>query len=530
MLEFLMLTGFIIITCILFNKFSNRIGVPMLLTFIILGMVFGEDGIFKINFNNYFAAEVICSIALVFIIFYGGFGTRWEEAKSVSVKAILTATLGVVLTAAITGMFCFFVLKIDLIESFLIGSVLSSTDAASVFSILKGKKLSLKYKTDSMIELESGSNDPFAYMLTTIFLTISSGIDFENIFLMLFKQILIALVLGYIIAKLSMWFLKKISNEDNGFDSIFVTAVAILSYAIPSYLGGNGYLSTYIVGIILGNSKIINKKGLVNFFDGITALMQILIFFLLGLLVSPTELANRPLTSMLIALFITFVARPVSVFAILKPFKSPKNQIILFAFAGLRGAASIVFSILVITSGHKTNMDIFHITFFIVLFSIFIQGGFLPHVAKKLDMIDSEKNISKTFSDYVDEVPVQFIELEVDSKHNWKDKLIRDINIPQDLLLALISRNDERIIPNGNTKILEGDIIILSAKAVNQSKHENKLYEIFVDKNHKWSNKLIQDIGLSKALIVLVKRDSQAIVPRGNTLILPDDVLVINEV
>lgn len=530
MLESLLFIALVIIICIAFNKFSKEMGVPMLLTFIILGMLFGTDGIFKINFNDFKAAEIICTIALIFIMFYGGFGTRWSEAKEVSVKAILLATVGVVSTALLTGLFCHFILRLGLIESFLIGSVLSSTDAASVFSILRGKKLSLKYKTDSMIELESGSNDPCAYMLTIIFLSfLNGGLSGGEIFITILKQVIIAIVLAATISYISIWFLKRLTDEENGFDSIFVMAIALVSYALPSYFGGNGYLSAYLVGIILGNYKLSNKKALVNFFDGITGLMQILIFFLLGLLSTPSILPKYAFLGLSIILFLSFVARPVSVFMILSPFKSHKNQQLFVSFAGLRGAASIVFAIMVMTSTKNLQNDIFHITFFIVLFSIAIQGGLLPFMAKKLSMIDSEKNILKTFSDYVDEVPVQFIELEITNGHTWENKLIKEISLPSDLLLAVIERGEEKIIPNGSTKILVGDKIILSAKAIEQN-YESKLYEILIDKNHKWVDKNIANLDLVNSLVVIIKRKGKVIVPRGNTKILLDDVLVINQI
>lgn len=531
MLESLFFVALVIIVCIAFNKFSDKMGVPMLLTFIILGMLFGSEGILKIDFQDYKVAEMSCTVALIFIMFYGGFGTRWAEAKSVALQSILLASLGVVMTAVLTGAFCHYILGIDFIESFLIGSVLSSTDAASVFSILKKSKLSLKYKTDSMLELESGSNDPCAYMLTLIFLTIlSTKMSAGDVVVLILNQVLVAILVGLVLAYLGLWFLRKISDEDNGFDSIFVVALALLSYALPSYFGGNGYLSTYMVGIILGNSKLNNKKSLVNFFDGITGLMQILIFFLLGLLVTPSELPKHTFVALAIVLFLSLVARPLSVFAILKTFKSKLNQQIFVSFAGLRGAASIVFALMVVTSENYIKNDIFHIIFFIVLFSIAIQGGLLPMVAKKMNMIDTEKNILKTFSDYVDEVPVQFIELEIVNGDLWENKKIRDLSIPNDLLLAILKRGEERILPNGDTELLAGDKLILSAKAIEHGACENKLYEVEISKNHKWVNKHIYDMKLKDEIIVLIKRNDKAIVPKGSTLIVDDDVLVINKI
>ena len=257
----------------------------MLLGFIGLGMLFGSDGIFKIPFDNYLAMEQIATVALIFIIFYGGFGTKWSTAKPVVVKATMLSTLGVVLTAFLVGIFAHYLLGMSMISSFLLGAVISSTDAASVFSILRSKKLNLKEGTASLLELESGSNDPASYMLTIIVLNIMLG-DFSvgSFIYMLFAQVTYGLAFGALISYIALKVIQKVELSSGGMKMIFVVAIALFSYALPSYFGGNGFLSAYIVGIVLGNTQIEDKKSLVHFFDGITDLMQMVLFFLLGLL------------------------------------------------------------------------------------------------------------------------------------------------------------------------------------------------------------------------------------------------------
>ncbi len=337
----------IIIACIISNKVSSKMGMPMLLAFIVLGMIFGSDGIFKIPFANFQFAEQICSLALVFLIFYGGFGTNISRAKKVATKAILLSSVGVIATALLTGLFCYYALGFGLLESMLIGSVLSSTDAATVFSILRSQKLNLKDGTASLLEIESGSNDPWAYTLTIIILSLmnTSG-ETGSILYLIFAQIFFGVIFGVIIAAFAYWVLKTFTFEQAGFDAIFVLAVAILAYAIPTAFGGNGYLSAYIVGIVLGNKEIINKKALVNFFDGLTGLMQMLTFFLLGLLAFPSQIPKIILPAIAIAIFLTIVARPVAVFAILTPFKAKFAQQTLISWGGLRGATSTIFAIM----------------------------------------------------------------------------------------------------------------------------------------------------------------------------------------
>ena len=367
----LLIIAIVIVMCVVCNKVSSRFGVPMLLVFIALGMFFGTDGVVKIPFDNYNMAMQICSVSLIFIMFYGGFGTNWKEAKPVAVRAIILSSLGTVLTALTVGVFCRYVLKIGMLESFLIGSVISSTDAASVFNILRSKRLNLKYKTASLLELESGSNDPFSYMLTVIVLSLmqkgeASAPEFVK---MVFLQIFFGLFFGVVISAVSSVFLKRFKFSVAGFDAVFMMAVAIASYTIPALVGGNGYLSAYITGIILGNTKFPGKSDLAHFFDGITGLMQMLLFFLLGLLSFPSQLPSVALTALLIALFLTFVARPLVVFVLLAPFKnSTFAQKLLVSWSGMRGAASIVFAIMTVTSPAVMQNDIFHIVFFIVLF------------------------------------------------------------------------------------------------------------------------------------------------------------------
>lgn len=321
---YLLLITAVIFACVLLNKVSNKLGIPTLLAFILLGMLFGSDGLLKIPFDDYSFAEQICSIALIFIMFYGGFGTNWKSARPVAAKAILLSSLGVVFTAGLTALFCRFALHIDWLESLLIGSVISSTDAASVFAVLRSRNLNLKYHTASLLEVESGSNDPFSYMLTAVCISAIQGKGgVRQFLLMLFLQIVLGLVFGFAVSWISVRLLKRVRFSGDGFDAVFVVAVALLAYAAPAVLGGNGYLSAYIVGIMLGNADIRNKRNLVHFFDGITGLMQMLIFFLLGLLSFPSKLPQVALPALLIALFLTFIARPLAVLPILSPFRCP---------------------------------------------------------------------------------------------------------------------------------------------------------------------------------------------------------------
>ena len=442
---FLLLSAIVILACVLCNRLSSKLGVPTLLAFILLGMFFGCDGVVKIPFENYTLAQNICSVALIFIMFYGGFGTNWAQARPVAVKATVLSSLGTLGTAGLVGLFCWKVLGLEMLLGFLLGAVIASTDAASVFSILRSKHLDLKEGTASLLEVESGSNDPFSYMLTVILLSLMSGsISVPAFVYQVFAQLVYGGALGVLIALAARKFLQCFRFSTDGFDAVFLVAVALLSYVLPTLLGGNGYLSVYLTGILLGNSPLRNKQGLVSFFDGVTGLMQMVLFFLLGLLAFPSQLPSIAPTALAVALFLTFVARPVVVLLLMAPFRSSLGQILLVAWSGMRGAASIVFSILVITDPAEVSLDLYHIVFFIVLFSILLQGSLIPVVAKKLKMTDSSANVMKTFTDYTDEVPVQFLRSTLTPGHPWVGKALRELTLPPDSLVVLLLRSQRQ--------------------------------------------------------------------------------------
>lgn len=529
----LLLGSAVIIACILANRITSCLGIPMLLAFIGLGMIFGSEGLFRIPFDNFRFASDFCTVALIFIMFYGGFGTRWKAARPIAGKAILLSSLGTMLTATLTGIFCHLVLGFRLMEGLLTGAVLSSTDAASVFSVLRSQKLSLKYSTDSLLEIESGSNDPFAYMLTLILISAMSGSSSAKelpmqILTTAFFQVFWGLFCGVVISLAARWFLEHFSFTISGFDAAFVLSIALLSYSLPSAIGGNGYLSTYLVGILLGNHPLRNKKVLVNFFDGLTGLMQMMIFFILGLLSFPSRIAAVWLPSLAVAVFLTLVARPVATALLLTPLKAPLKQQFLISWAGLRGAASIVFAIMATMSSISMEHDLFHMVFCIVLLSISIQGTLLPWFAKRTDMLDETGNILTTFNDYTEETDVRFISIPIQKENPWKHKLVSELNLPPGTLLVFIRRTGENIVPNGKTVIQEGDVLVLGASAY-QDEDSIHLTETIVSKEHEWCGKSIRELSLPKnSLAILIRRGTETIIPGGQTVMQEGDTIVVN--
>lgn len=461
MIELMIVCGLILLICISSSKILYKFGVPMLLIFIVLGMLFGSDGIGGIYFDNYYLTSIVSSLALVFIMFYGGFGTNWNMAKKSAVPSILMSSFGVIITAGLTGLFCYWILGTSLLEGLLIGSVVGSTDAASVFSILRSQKLNLKGTLAPLLEIESGSNDPIAYMLTIIILTFMSNAGTGLIIPMLIKQIIFGVLVGSILAKASVYILRKANFEVEGFYTIFVTAIAILSYAISEYVGGNGFLSVYMAGIIIGNSKIPHKKSLVHFFDGVSWIMQIGLFFILGLLAFPSKLPEVFGISIAISLFMMFIARPLATFIILKWFDYSNKEKVFISWVGFRGAASIVFAIYTVTYGVDIGNDIFHIIFFIALFSVAIQGTFTPVLAKKLDLVDDSMPVLRTFNDYKEDKNTKILEVNIDKNSKFVNKTIMDSDIPEEVLVVMIKRDNEVIIPKGSTVIKGSDTLVL---------------------------------------------------------------------
>lgn len=525
--KYLLIVSLICIISVVCSKLFARFGIPALLLFLALGMLMGSDGIAGISFDDYGLTEHICSAALLFIMFYGGFGTNWDAAKPVAVKSILLSTFGVILTALITGVFCYFVLRTSLLEGLLIGAVLGSTDAASVFSILRGKKLNLTGGLASLLEIESGSNDPIAYMLTIIILGLMQGNGAASLPLLLFKQIFFGLAFGAAIGCATAFLMKKFSFHSNGMHLILVFAVAISAYSMPVLLGGNGFLSVYIAGIILGNSAISDKIELVHFFDGLTGIMQILLFFTLGLLSFPSQMLLILPSAALIALFLTLVARPLAVFAILTPFKVPFRQQLLVSWAGLRGAASIVFAIATVVSPAYTKNDIFHIAFFVCLLSVAIQGSLLPLLSRRLGLIEKDCNVFRTFNDYQDAKELNLIEVRLSEGHPWVGQTLSDISMPKDMLAVMVKREGETLIPNGSTRIRLSDSIIISCSSYTDNSNVN-LSEVFLDKDHPWVNQPVNNISLpDSSLIVMVRRGQENFIPDGNSMLKKGDTLIL---
>ena len=525
---YLLIFSAIVVICIFFNKFSGKFGIPVLLLFLMLGLLCGSQ-YDRFASNWAWVVGDISTLALVFIMFYGGFGTRWKSAKPIALEAGMLSTLGVALTAAFVGLFCHFALGWSWLESFLMGAVISSTDAATVFSILRSRKLGLKNRTAPLLEMESGSNDPMSYMLTTVMLSLfSGGVTAGGVVWQIFSQITFGVAGGLLLASGAVFLLKRISFQNNGFDMLLFIAIALVSYALPDLIGGNGYLSAYIVGIVLGNTEFPERKPLVSFFDAITSLMQIVIFFLLGMLAIPLNLLHSLLPALIIFVFLTLVARPLAVCGVLAPFnKYPFRQLGLVSFVGLRGAASIVFAINILTSAVALEHDIFSIVFCIVLVSIAFQGSLVPAFARLTGMTDKNEDVMTTFRDFSENEEMCFGAIRITETSRWNRRKIKDLDLTQDCLIALVVRGNTRIVPKGDTLLQAGDEIVLCTRSF-QDQSTDILTRHCLSEDSKWAGCRVGDYPKQEgSLLILIQRGDERIIPNGNTILNAGDVLVL---
>ena len=523
----LLIIVFVLFISVALNGVSLKLGIPKVLAFLLLGVLVGYLKVIPYSsFEDFGFVQNVCTAALIFIMFYGGFGTRWVAVKHIVVEAGLLASVGVAITAILTSLFCFYGLGWNLPESLVLGAVVSSTDAASVFSILRAKKLGLKNNTAPMLEVESGSNDPMACMLTIAMMSFMKGTaSGGGIALMLLMQIGLGAICGLSIAYLAIQGLQKINMHGSGYSSLFLFAVAIASYAVPDVMGGNGYLSVYLVGIILGNEEFKEKRAIVNFFDGINEMMQVITFFLIGILVVPANLYRDFIWAAMIFIFMLIVARPAAVFSILAPFRKYKfKQMSFISFVGLRGASAIVFAIMCVSGESALQHDLFNIVFCLVFISIGLQGSLIPWVAKKMNMIDNNSNVLKTFNDYMEDNSLLFSQVEITNDSYLARRLIKDIHLPKNILIALILRGKEQIIAKGDTMMLPGD------KAIFVSHAYNGYEAIFLEKTIKPTSKRIgKKISetTGTGIIIMIRRGNKNIIPNGNTVLHEGDRLVL---
>lgn len=463
----LLIGSLLLLVSIIAGKTSYKFGVPTLLLFLGIGMLAGSDGIGRIHFDNPKIAQFIGIASLNFILFSGGLETNWSNIKPVLRQGIVLSTIGVLLTAVSMGLFVYYVTDFTIYESLLLGSIVSSTDAAAVFSILRSKSLALKSNLRPTLELESGSNDPMAYVLTIAFLTLTVHQDRSiwTVVPLFFQQMVLGAAAGLGFGKISKWIINKIQLDFEGLYPVLVIALMYITFSATDFAGGNGFLAIYISAVYLGNQDLIHKKTIIKFFDGFAWLMQIVLFLTLGLLVFPLQMVPYIGIGLFISIFLILVARPLSVFISLAFFRMRMRRRLYISWVGLRGAVPIVFATYPLLAGIEKANVIFNIVFFISVTSVIIQGTTLPVMAKWLRVALPEKAKPLTALDQIiaERPKGARIEMILAPNSYAINKRIIDLKLPASTYIAIIQRGNTYFQPGGTTKLQNGDILTVLA-------------------------------------------------------------------
>ena len=479
----LLVWALLLYVAVIAGKVAYRFGAPALLLFLGVGMMFG---LHFIKFESFEFTQFIGMIALCIILFSGGMDTKFSEIRPILGPGIVLATLGVVITAAVTGVFIYFFsswvgLAMSLPVSLLLASTMASTDSASVFSILRTKKQGLKENLRPLLELESGSNDPMAYMLTILLVTVATSVggdvDFGQSILKFVVQMVVGGVLGYGIGRLAVLAINRIDIKNNvSLYPVLLLASVFFSFSFTSLLWGNGYLAVYITGLVVGNHKIAHRGNLTTFMDGFTWLAQIVMFITIGLLVNSDELMHPEvlILGVAVALFLMFVARPLSVFVGLLPFRHFSRRARIFvSWVGLRGAVPIIFATYPIVAGVENGRLIFNVVFMVTLISLLVQGTTVSGVANLLGLAFEEKEPLFKMG-IPDSIKSNFTEIEVTESTLEGGSTLRDIVLPDNTLVVMIFRRGEYFVPRGNTSLEAGDKLLVVS-----DRDENELRQVY---------------------------------------------------
>ena len=447
------------------GKTSYRFGVPTLVLFLLVGILAGSEGIGRIEFNDPAIAQFIGIVSLNFILFSGGLDTNWKSIKPVLWQGVSLSTLGVLFTALSLGTFVWLITDFTIYEGLLLGAIVSSTDAAAVFSILRSKSLALKANLRPTLELESGSNDPMAYFLTIAFLglVVNQDQSLVSIIPLFLQQILIGVAAGFIFGKLSKMVINKINLDFEGLYPVLAVALMFVVFSATDAVGGNGFLAVYLSGVYLGNQDFIHKKTILRFFDGVAWLMQIVLFLTLGLLVYPSDIIPVVGMGILISAFLILIARPLGVWLSLIPFKMKKRRRWYISWVGLRGAVPSVFATYPLLAGIEKAHMIFNIVFFVSLTSVLIQGTTLSVVARWLHValplrVKPKSPVDAFLSDGTKSL---IKEITIPEANYSIGKRIVDLGFPRKAIIAMISRDGKFLTPNGSTVLQPEDTLII---------------------------------------------------------------------
>ncbi|HEX7362192.1 MAG TPA: potassium/proton antiporter [Bryobacteraceae bacterium] len=456
--QLLIVTGVLLLLAVLASKASNKLGIPALLLFLLIGMVAGSEGPGKIPFDNASLAQFAGVIALAFILFAGGLDSSWPSVSPVLWQGLSLASIGVFLTAFLAGSFAAYLFNLSWLQGLLLGSIVSSTDAAAVFSVLRSQRISLKGRMQPLLEFESGTNDPMAVFLTLGLVQVLTlpGHGLVLLVPLFAEQMGIGAVVGFAAGKSGVWLMNWIKLDVEGLYTAITVCIVLLGYGVTAALGGSGFLAVYLAGLVMGNSDFVHRRSLTRFHDGLSWLMQIALFLVLGLLVFPSRLIPLAAVSVLFTFFLIVVARPVSVFVALALAKLHFRQKLFVSWVGLRGAVPIVLATFPLLGGVPQADLYFNIVFFTVAISVLVQGTTIGWVAKRLNLEIPSSGTDRRF-------PPGVAEIWIGPESPAAGKQLVTLHIPRDAHIMLLARGSEHLLPRGSTILNVGDILSVVA-------------------------------------------------------------------
>jgi potassium/hydrogen antiporter len=464
----LLAASILLLLSVIASKASGGLGLPQLLLFLAIGMLAGSDGLGGIYFDDPYLTQFIGVMALSFILFDGGLATELKTIRPVLWKGLLLSSIGVLLTAIFVGVFVHLVLDFSLLQGLLLGAIVSSTDAAAVFSVLRSKAVKLKGDLEPLLEFESGTNDPMAVFLTiglTQMIVTPNG-SFLALVPMFAWQMSLGALSGYVLGRSMATFVNQFKLAYDGLYPVLTIAMVLLTYGITTFLGGNGFLAVYLAGLVMRHHDFIHRRSIMRFHDGLAWLMQIAMFLALGLLVFPTQLPPIAGSGLLIAAFLILIARPLSVFITLAFNRLSVREKLMISWVGLRGAAPIILATFPLLDGVDGANTIFHLVFFIVLTSVLLQGTLIPFVASWLKVDAPSLPPRPPYP--LELIPTaspnsQLVEVVVAPGSRAARKPIVDLGLPAGALIVLIHKGDEYLIPSGGTILEAGDGLMILA-------------------------------------------------------------------
>lgn len=464
---FLFATSVLLILCVLISKATGRMGIPTLVVFLGIGIMAGSEGLGGIYFDNAYYAKTLGVVALAYILFSGGLDTKWTSVRPVIKSAVSLATVGVLVTCVTVGYFTHYLLGFTLLEGFLVGAIISSTDAGAVFTVLRARNINLKGNLKSLLEVESGSNDPMAVFLVTSILVLMKHQDYSVASLIpkVIQQMLLGLGIGYMGGKGMAYAFNRLKLEFEGLYTVLSLAMVLIIYTTAQVLDGNGFLSVYVAGVVLGNESFVFKKTLMLLHDGVSWLMQSSMFLTLGLLIFPSQIVQVAKPGILIAGFMILIARPLSVYISLANSRMSWREKSLIAWIGLRGAVPIVLATYPLVQGIDKAEYIFNLVFFVAISSLLVQGTSIKFVAKLLGLyIPSPQKLEASAEHSSHVLTKNMTYVTIPPASVAINKSIVDMKFPNDLLVVLIERGEEVIIPRGATLLEANDKLMILAE------------------------------------------------------------------